>query len=429
MTEFALGIDIGGTFTDVVALDLRSGRYETAKVLTTPENPQIGATNGVDKILKKIGDPKQIKRLIHATTLFSNALIERKGAKTGLITTMGFKDTLQLGRERKYDIYDLFLTYPSPLVPKDLRYEVKERIGSNGEILTPLDEKGLLKSAEELQSKGVTSIAISFLNSNSKPKHEKLASQIIAKNFPNLAITLSSDISQESGEFERTSTATINAYIKPLAAEYIQELGLALKNKDIQAPLMLMLSNGGLTNASEAKHRPVELLESGPAAGALSAALMGKLQNEERLIAFDMGGTTAKIAIIDNGRPEVSYSFEAARERRFAPGSGLPVRITTVELVEIGAGGGSIATKDPLNLLKVGPQSAGSVPGPICYGQGGVHPTVTDADLQLGYLSVEGFSESSLDVDPVKTSEFLASFGTEFELDGNEIALGIHDVV
>ena len=429
MTEFALGIDIGGTFTDVVALDLKSGRYETAKVLTTPENPQIGATNGVDKILKKIGDPKQIKRLIHATTLFSNALIERKGAKTGLITTMGFKDTLQLGRERKYDIYDLFLTYPSPLVPKDLRYEVKERIGSNGEILTPLDEKGLLKSAEELQSKGVTSIAISFLNSNSKSRHEKLASQIIAKNFPNLAITLSSDISQESGEFERTSTATINAYIKPLAAEYIQELGLALKNKDIQAPLMLMLSNGGLTNASEAKHRPVELLESGPAAGALSAALMGKLQNEERLIAFDMGGTTAKIAIIDNGRPEVSYSFEAARERRFAPGSGLPVRITTVELVEIGAGGGSIATKDPLNLLKVGPQSAGSVPGPICYGQGGVHPTVTDADLQLGYLSVEGFSESSLDIDPVKTSEFLASFGTEFELDGNEIALGIHDVV
>ena len=188
MTEFALGIDIGGTFTDVVALDLKSGRYETAKVLTTPENPQIGATNGVDKILKKIGDPKQIKRLIHATTLFSNALIERKGAKTGLITTMGFKDTLQLGRERKYDIYDLFLTYPSPLVPKDLRYEVTERIGSNGEILTPLDEKGLLKSAEELQSKGVTSIAISFLNSNSKSKHEKLASQIIAKNFPNLSL-------------------------------------------------------------------------------------------------------------------------------------------------------------------------------------------------------------------------------------------------
>ena len=242
MTEFALGIDIGGTFTDVVALDLKSGRYETAKVLTTPENPQIGATDGVDKILKKIGDPKQIKRLIHATTLFSNALIERKGAKTGLITTMGFKDTLQLGRERKYDIYDLFLTYPSPLVPKDLRFEVKERISSNGEILTPLDEKGLLEAAEKLQSKGVPSIAISFLNSNSKSEHEKLASQILAKKFPNLAITLSSDISQESGEFERTSTATINAYIKPLAAEYIQELGLALKNKDIQAPLMLMLS-------------------------------------------------------------------------------------------------------------------------------------------------------------------------------------------
>ncbi len=429
MTEFAVGIDIGGTFTDVVALDLKTGKYATAKVLTTPENPQLGAINGVDKILEQIGDPKQIKRLVHATTLFSNALIERKGAKTGLITTMGFKDTLQLGRERKYDIYDLFLTYPSPLVPTDLRYEIKERISSDGEVLTPLDEKGLMKSAKELQSKGVTSIAISFLNSNARPEHEKLASQLLAKNFPDLSLTLSSDISQESGEFERTSTAAINAYIKPLAAEYIGELELALKNRGSQAPLMLMLSNGGLTNTSEAKHRPVDLLESGPAGGALSAALIGKLQNEERLIAFDMGGTTAKIAIIDNGQPEVSYSFEAARERRFAPGSGLPVRITTVELVEIGAGGGSIATKDALNLLKVGPQSAGSMPGPICYNQGGSQPTVTDADLQLGYLSVEGFSESSLDIDPIKTSLSLDSFGAEFDLDANDIALGIHDVV
>ncbi|MBH68752.1 MAG: hypothetical protein CMM58_10405 [Rhodospirillaceae bacterium] len=429
MTDFALGIDIGGTFTDVVALNLTDGSFQTSKVLTTPDNPQNGASRGVDHILKAVGGASKIARIIHATTLFSNALIERNGAKTGLITSKGFRDTLQLRRERKYDIYDLFLKYPDPLISRDFRMEIPERISSKGQVINKLSDSKLIEAAEKLIAKGACSIAIAFLNSNLNPAHEERAAKLLHHNFPELSVTISSEISRESGEYERTSTAAINAYIKPLANEYIDGLVSVLSDQGITAPLMLMLSNGGLTHASEAKRSPVQLLESGPAAGALSAALVGNQQNENRLIAFDMGGTTAKLAIVDDGQPEVAFSFEAARERRFAPGSGLPVRITTVELVEIGAGGGSIAKRDPLGLMKVGPQSAGSVPGPVCYSRGGVYPTVTDADLQLGYLSVDGFSENSLQITADAANTALADLGAEFKLGAEETALGIHEVV
>ena len=424
-----LGIDIGGTFTDLVALDLVTGACQTAKVLTTSANPQTGVAHGLAELLPRIGGGTNIARVVHATTLFSNAVIERKGAKTGLITTAGFRDTLELGRERKYDIYDLFLRFPIPLVERSLRLETPERIGADAAVLTALDEAATIAAADALAAVGVESIAIAFLNAHINPAHEQTVAALVGERHPGLSITLSSDVSREPGEFERTSTAVINAFIKPLAGRYIDGLVSVLQASGIGAPLMLMLSNGGLTHVQEARRVPVQLLESGPAAGALSAALIGGAAGEDRLLAFDMGGTTAKIAIVDNGAPEVAYRFEAARERRFAPGSGLPVNLTTVELVEIGAGGGSIARRDTLGLLKVGPESASAVPGPACYGRGGTEPTVTDADLLLGYLDPAGFSSSGLTIDVAQAASATERFGKALNLSSQDAALGIHEVV
>ncbi len=428
-SRHALGIDIGGTFTDLVALNLETGICQTAKVLTTPADPQAGVGHGIEELLPKIGGGGSVVRVVHATTLFSNAVIERRGAKTGLITTEGFRDVLELGRERKYDIYDLFLEFPAPLVEPALRLEAKERIASDGEVLTPLDEAGVITAADRLVEAGVESVAIAFLNAHVNDTHERAAADLITARHPGLSVTLSSEVSRESGEFERGSTAAINAFIKPLAGRYIDGLVSVLRDAGVGAPLMLMLSNGGLTHAEEARRVPVQLLESGPAAGALSAALIGGAAGEDRLLAFDMGGTTAKIAIVDDGAPEVAYSFEAARERRFAPGSGLPVNITTVELVEIGAGGGSIARRDPLGLLKVGPRSASAVPGPACYGRGGTEPTVTDADLLLGYLDPAGFSSSALTIDVGAADTAAARLGESLDMTSADTALGIHEVV
>lgn len=425
----ALGIDIGGTFTDLVALNLETGVCQTAKVLTTPADPQAGVGHGIEELLPKIGGGATVVRVVHATTLFSNAVIERRGAKTGLITTAGFRDALELGRERKYDIYDLFLEFPKPLVERPLRLEATERIASDGTVLTALDEASVIEAADALAEAGVESIAIAFLNAHVNDAHERAAADSIAARHPDLSVTLSSEVSRESGEFERGSTAVINAFIKPLAGRYIDGLVSVLRASGIPAPLMLMLSNGGLTHAEEARRVPVQLLESGPAAGALSAALIGGAAGEDRLLAFDMGGTTAKIAIVDDGAPEVAYSFEAARERRFAPGSGLPVNITTVELVEIGAGGGSIARRDSLGLLKVGPRSASAVPGPACYGRGGTEATVTDADLLLGYLDPAGFSSSALTIDTSAADAAATRLGESLGMTGPDTALGIHEVV
>jgi N-methylhydantoinase A/oxoprolinase/acetone carboxylase beta subunit/N-methylhydantoinase B/oxoprolinase/acetone carboxylase alpha subunit len=427
--QHALGIDIGGTFTDLVALNLATGTCQTAKVLTTPANPQAGVAHGLAELLPMIGGSTNIGRVVHATTLFSNAVIERKGAKTGLITTAGFRDTLELGRERKYDIYDLFLRFPIPLVERSLRLEIPERIGADAAVLTTLDETATIAAANALAAAGVESIAIAFLNAHINPTHEQTVAALISERHPGLSITLSSDVSREPGEFERTSTAVINAFIKPLAGRYIDGLVSVLQAAGVSAPLMLMLSNGGLTHVQEARRVPVQLLESGPAAGALSAALIGGAAGEARLLAFDMGGTTAKIAIVDNGAPEVAYRFEAARERRFAPGSGLPVNLTTVELVEIGAGGGSIAHCDTLGLLKVGPESASAVPGPACYGRGGTEPTVTDADLLLGYLDPTGFSSSGLTIDVAQAASAAERIGKTLNLSSQDAALGIHEVV
>ena len=430
MTRYALGIDIGGTFTDVVLFDREAGRRLTRKILTTPGDPAEAVMEAVDQVLD--GEDiaaEDIERVVHATTLFTNALIERKGARTALLTTEGFRDSLEIGRERKYDLYDLAAKKPRQLVPRDLRFEIGERLLADGSVYRPLDLDGLDDIAGALNQAGVTSLAIVFLHSYRNDSHERAAGDRIAALLPDLAISLSSDVAPEIREFERASTTVANAYIKPLARDYIEALEERLSNRKITAPLLLMLSSGGLTHVGEVRRSPVQMLESGPAAGALAAADIGLGEGLDHVLAFDMGGTTAKLCLIDGEEPEIAYRFEAVRERRFAEGSGLPIRISTVELIEIGAGGGSIARLDTLGLLKAGPASAGAVPGPVAYGRGGELPTVTDADFALGYLAAKGFAGGAIDVDLPRAQAALATLAEQAALTPEKLSWGIHDLV
>jgi N-methylhydantoinase A len=428
--HLGLGIDVGGTFTDIVVHDARSGRQVSHKELTTHDDPARGVMAGIDRLLRGHDiAPGHIGRLVHATTLFSNAVIERSGAKTGLITTKGFRDTLEIGRERKYELYDINIVKPQPLVPRHLRLEVPERMTVDGGVRLALDEAALLQAAEQLAAQGVASLAIVFLHSYANPRHERRAVELLAARYPGLALSASVDVCPEIREYERTSTTAINAYVKPLAERYIAALAAQAAARGITAPLLLMLSNGGLTSIEEAKRTPVQLLESGPAAGALVAAHLGARDGGEHVLAFDMGGTTAKLSIVDGGKPTVAYSFEAAREKRFIEGSGLPVRISTLELIEIGAGGGSIAYLDDIGLLKVGPVSAGSEPGPAAYGRGGKQPTVTDADFVLGYLNPAYFVGGTMAIDMSAAEMALAPVAQRAGLTVAGLAWGIYDLV
>jgi len=426
--SYSLGVDIGGTFTDIVVLDQSAGTQFSSKVLTTHDNPSHGVLYGVKALLKQQEiDPVDIVRVVHATTLFTNALIERKGACTGLITTQGFRDNLELGRERKYELYDLNIENPRPLVPRNLRLEVEERVDASGTRVKPLDEAQLLSQASTLIEQGVSSIAVVFLHAYANPDHERRAAAALARRFPDIAITMSHEVVSEIREFERASTTVANAYIKPLAGRYLDHMAAQLEALGIKAPLLLMLSHGGMTHLEEAKRTPVQLLESGPAAGALAAAHFGG--DCRNLLAFDMGGTTAKLSLIDDGQPLVAYGFEAARQKRFIEGSGLPMRISTIELIEIGAGGGSIAHIDEIGLLKVGPQSAGSEPGPACYGLGGEEPTVTDANLLLGYLNPDYFAGGTIRIDAAKAKQALEGLARQVGMTAVQAAWGIHDIV
>ena len=430
MKRLGLGIDVGGTFTDIVVHDPASGSQVSHKELTTHDDPARGVMAGIDRLLReKSISPADIGRLVHATTLFSNAVIERKGARTGLITTRGFRDTLEIGRERKYELYDINILKPAPLVPRHLRLEVPERMAVDGSIRLALDEAAVLEAAERLVAQGATSLAIVFLHSYANPAHERRAAELLARRYPRLSLSASIDVAPEIREFERSSTTVINAYIKPLAERYISSLAAQASERGIGAPLLLMLSNGGLTNIEEAKRTPVQLLESGPAAGALVAAHLGARDGGEHVLAFDMGGTTAKLSIVDGGKPTVAYSFEAAREKRFIEGSGLPVRISTLELIEIGAGGGSIAHLDEIGLLKVGPVSAGSEPGPAAYGRGGHEPTVTDADFLLGSLNPAYFVGGTMAIDMEAVEKTMAPLAERARLSVTGLAWGIHDLV
>jgi N-methylhydantoinase A len=430
MPRYSLGIDIGGTFTDLVVYDHDRGRQINRKVLTTHDDPSRAVAHGVADLLGAGGvDPARVARVVHATTLFTNALIERTGAPTGLITTAGFADTLEIGRERKYELYDINIERPAPLVPRDRRREVPERVRADGSVREPLDETALAAAAATLVAAGATSLAIVFLHAYANPRHEAEAARLVEARFPGVHVTTSHEVAPEIREFERASTAVANAYIKPLAQRYLALLAGRLAEHGIPAPLLLMLSSGGLTHVAEARRTPVQMLESGPAAGAIAAAFFGNEDSGGKLVAFDMGGTTAKLSLVDGGEPLTAYSFEAARQRRFVEGSGLPIRISTIELIEIGAGGGSIAHVDEIGLLKVGPQSAGSQPGPAAYGLGGTEATVTDADFALGYLNPDYFAGGTMAIDLGAARRALGRVADRVGLSPIEVAWGIHDIV
>jgi N-methylhydantoinase A len=428
--SLSLGIDIGGTFTDLVLHDPVSGRATIWKESTTPDDPARGALAGALEVLRRAGcQPGEVGRVVHATTLFTNALIERKGAKTALITTAGFRDVLEIGRERKYELYDIFLTMPKPLVDRPWRREARERLAPDGSVEIPLDLDAAMAEVEALVKEGVESLAVVFLHAHANPAHERALGEAVAKRFPELSLSLSSEIAPEIREYPRTSTTVANAYVRPLADRYLERMESELRKAGIPGALFLMLSNGGLTHVAEARRAPVQLLESGPAAGALAGAWFGRNAGLDRVLAFDMGGTTAKLALVDDGEPLVAWGFEAAREKRFLRGSGLPMQIATVELIEIGAGGGSIARRSGLGTLAVGPESAGAQPGPACYGRGGTEPTVTDADLALGYLDAGFFLGGEMRIDKGASESALRDLAGKLDVAGDRAAIGVHDVV
>ena len=426
-----IGVDIGGTFTDLVWVDDVTGAARVGKLLTTPKEPAQAVEQGVVSLLHDAGtSPASVRTLIHGTTLATNALIERKGAKTGLLTTAGFRDTLEIGREGRYDMYDLFIDPPAPLVPRHLRREVSERLLADGSVLTAIDEVGARAVIRELIADGVEAIAICLLHAYRNPAHERAVVALVKEIAPGLPVSCSADVVPEIREFERTSTTVANVYVMPVMARYLDDLERKLHEIGVPGNLYIMLSSGGIATPETAKRVPVRLVESGPAAGALAAARAARGAGEERLLSFDMGGTTAKACVIDGGEPLVAREFEVARADRFKKGSGLPIRVPVIEMIEIGAGGGSIARIDRLGLLKVGPDSAGADPGPACYALGGREPTVTDADLLLGYLDPGFFlgGRMRLDVEAARRA-IEERVARPLGLSLTDAAWGIHRVV
>jgi N-methylhydantoinase A len=424
-----LGVDIGGTFTDV-ALELGQIR-RSAKILTTPEAPERAVIAAIRRVLGESGlGPGDLAIIIHGTTLATNAIIERKGANTALLTTEGFRDTIEIRHENRFEQYDVNIDLPPPLVPRRRRFTVKERIDAQGRVLVPLDEAGVAKLADRLAAEDVDAVAIGFLHSFTNPTHERRAGGILGLRLPDVPITLSSDVSPEMREYERFSTACANAYLQPLIGRYLAGLEALLRCEGYACPLFLMLSGGGLTTVETAIRFPVRLVESGPAGGAIFAAEIARQCRLDKVLSYDMGGTTAKICLIDDLQPQTSRAFEVARVYRFKKGSGLPLRIPVIDMVEIGAGGGSIARVDRLERITVGPDSAGADPGPACYGRGGTAPTVTDADLVLGRIDPAGFSGGRIALDQTAASSALRQAVAEPLGLGLEMAaLGVGEIV
>lgn len=426
-----LGIDIGGTFTDLVLLDESSGILYFGKTLTTYPDPTLGILNGVNELLQQHGKSVSfVNTLVHGTTLVTNAVIERKGAKTALITTKGFEDVLEIGREMRYDIYDIFITMPKPLVPQHLRKGIKERVDKNGKVLEKLHIADAEKIMQQLEKEGVQSVAVSLLHSYANAKHEKQIGNLIKKKFPAITYSLSSEVMPEIREYERTSATVMNAYVQPLTDQYLKNLNSKLNVLGFNGIIHIMNSAGRLTTIEGARKTPVHLLESGPAGGTMAGVYFGKLIGKKDLVAFDMGGTTAKASMIRNLQPEITNHFEAAREKRFKKGSGLPVRIPVIDMIEIGAGGGSIAHINHLGLLTVGPESASSTPGPACYNCGGKNPTVTDADLILGYLNEDYFLGGTMKLHKDLAVEAIRKkIAKPLSISVEEAAWGIHRIV
>jgi N-methylhydantoinase A len=414
-----VGVDVGGTFTDVV---LEHGaRRHTAKILTDHRAPEQGVLEGMRAVISRAGlGTAAVKLVIHGTTLATNALIERRGARTALVTTEGFRDVIEMGTESRFDQYDLDISKPAALVPRWLRFTVAGRLDARGAELRPLDVAALERICAALIGAGVESVAIAFLHSYANPAHELAAAEIIESKMPGVAFSLSSQVSPEIREYERFTTTCANAFVQPLVAAYLERLEQNLRDAGYSCPLYVMLSNGGITEPAVARRFPVRLIESGPAGGAILACHIAERSKLDRVVSFDMGGTTAKVCLIDGARPRTSRMLEIARGYRFKPGSGLPLRIPSVELVEIGAGGGSIAGIDTLGRVTVGPESAGSEPGPACYGRGGSAATVTDADVVLGRIGVDEFAGGTIGLDADRARRALdghlaAALGTACE--------------
>ncbi len=425
-----IGIDIGGTFTDLVLADPATPALRLHKLLTTPEDPAIGALDGLCRIIREHGAAlADVADIVHGTTLVTNAVIERKGARLGLLTTAGFRDVLEAGTEQRYDIYDLFLTYPEPLVSRRLRLEVAERMDRDGRTVTPLDPNGVRRAAAAFRDAGVTAVAVCFLHAWREPRHEREAAAILQSELPGIPVSLSSQVVAEIGEYARCVTTCANAYVQPLMATYLRRLEGALRVEGFVGRLRLMHSAGGLVSPAAACDVPIRLLESGPAGGALAAALLGARAGHADLLAFDMGGTTAKACLIEAGRPGIAPMLEAGREQRFKKGSGLPIKAATVDMIEIGAGGGSIAAIDEVGLLRVGPRSAGAAPGPACYGRGGTEPTVTDANLVLGYYDPGFFLGGAMALEVAAARDAIARVAAPLGLSIEQAAWGIHKVV
>jgi N-methylhydantoinase A len=427
-----VGFDIGGTFTDLILVDDESGSVTVAKVSTTPAEPADGVAIGIRELLDASAvDPTLIERPVNgATTLITNTIIERSGARTALVTTRGFRDVLEIGREWRYDIYDLFQPKLEPLIPRDLRFEVAERIGPDGIVSLPLDLDDLEQAATRIESLGVEAVAICFINAYANSEHEDVAAAWLRSRLPKVQVVSSAAVAPEIREYERSSTAAACAYVAPGVGRHFHRLQQAVRECGVGTDVYLMHSSGGLVSLDTAARFPIKLVESGPAAGVLGAAFVGGQIGVPNLLSFDMGGTTAKICCIDAGEPAIVNDFEAARLQRFKRGSGIPLLVPVVDLTEIGAGGGSIARVDSLNLLKVGPQSAGAVPGPVCYGRGGTEPTVTDADLVLGYLDPRYFLGGRMAIDPEAAGRAIAqSLAPSLGVDAVTAAAGIVRVV
>ncbi|MEM9579835.1 MAG: hydantoinase/oxoprolinase family protein [Pseudomonadota bacterium] len=428
-SPFRLGVDIGGTFTDVV-LEAATGTV-SVKVLTTHEAPEDAIIEGMHQVCARAGvAPNQIGQIIHGTTLATNALIERQGAKTALITTRGFRDVIEMRTESRFEQYDLNLNLPDPLLPRHWRFTVAERVNAKGEIMIALEPGEIEALADRIALAGFQSVAIGLIHSYLNPKHERMIRDILHQRLPGLSVSISSEVSPQMREYERFNTVVANAYIKPLMATYLGRLQARLSREGADCPVFLMHSGGGIISIENAAEFPVRLVESGPAGGAVFAADIAARYGLDKVLSFDMGGTTAKICLIKNQTPKTSRVFEVARSYRFKKGSGMPISIPVIDMVEIGAGGGSLAHVDALRQIRVGPQSAGSEPGPACYGRGGTRPAVTDADLVLGKLDAASFAGGSITLHPGASRAALADHvGEALEMDAVAAAFGVAEVV
>lgn len=429
--RFRIGVDIGGTFTDFVMLDTERGVLRNEKLLTTPDDPSRAVLEGISKLLSAGGlAPEEVSQVIHGTTLVANALIERKGVRTALVTTRGFRDVLEVGLEWRYDTYDLSLELPPPLAARAHCFEVSERVDASGVVLQALDEASVRAVARQLRDEGIQAAGICLLHAFRNPAHEERVQAILSEECPNLVTCRSSDVVPEIGEYERMSTTVANAYVLPIFERYLARIVQGLRTLGIAHPLYLVLSDGGTVHEQTAIRHPIRLVQSGPAGGVQATTRYGLAAGERDIFCFDMGGTTAKACLIDDGEPLRGTEFEVARVFRFKKGSGLPLRIPVIDMIEIGAGGGSIARVDRLGLLQVGPDSSSADPGPACYGRGGQDPTVTDADLVLGYLGADSFLGGDMKLDVAAARAAMAArIGEPLGLSVEEAAWGIHNLV